>query len=109
MDVVTPRRFEVFLVALDPTLGAEMRKTRPCVIVSPNEANANLRTVVLAPLTSAHKSYPSRVAIRFQGRDGQIALDQIRAIAKRRLTRRLGALSTDAARRITATLLEFFA
>ncbi|MBV9692326.1 MAG: type II toxin-antitoxin system PemK/MazF family toxin, partial [Alphaproteobacteria bacterium] len=66
MDVVTPRRFDVFLVKLDPARGAEMQKTRPCVVVSPNESNTMLRTVVIAPLTSKPRSYPGRVGVMFQ-------------------------------------------
>lgn len=109
MDVVIPRRFDVFLISLDPTQGAEIRKTRPCVIVSPDEANDFLRTVLVAPMTTTIKGYPSRVRLRFQGRDGEAALDQMRAIDKGRLRRRLGAISAASARRITATLLEYFA
>lgn len=107
--MVVPRRFEIFLVALDPTTGPEMRKTRPCVIVSPDEANDRLRTVVVVPMTTKPKGYPSRVRVRFEGKDGEAALDQIRSIDKSRLRRRLGVVSQDAAQRITATLLEFFA
>ena len=109
MDVVTPKRFEVYLVSLDPAQGAEIRKSRPCVIVSPDEANRHLQTVVVAPLTTTLRNYPSRVRLRFRGRDGEVALDQMRAVDMRRLTRRLGAVSPEAARQITMTLLEYFA
>ena len=108
MDVVTPRRFEVYLVSFDPTLGAEIRKTRPAVIVSPDEANRHLRTVIVVPLTSASRGYPSRVAMRFQGRDGEAAIDQMRSIDRQRLVRRLGSIGSDAQRRLVEKLLEFF-
>jgi mRNA interferase MazF len=108
VDLVTAKRFEVHLVAFDPTRGSEIRKTRPAVIVSPDEANDMLRTVVVAPMTSTMKDYPFRVRLRFQGRDGQAALDQIRAVDKSRLVRRLGSVSPGVADRIVATLLEFF-
>ena len=106
--MVTPRRFEVYLANFDPTLGAEIRKTRPAVIVSPDEANQHLRTVIVVPLTSASHAYPSRVPLRFQGRDGEAAIDQMRAIDKQRLVRRLGSISADAQRRLVERLLEFF-
>lgn len=109
MDLVIPRRFDVFLISLDPTQGAEIRKTRPYVIISPDEANDFLRTVLVAPMTGALKGYPLRVRLRFQGKDGEVALDQMRAIDKGRLRRRLGAVSAASAGRITATLLEYFA
>jgi len=109
MDVVIPRRFDVFLISLDPTQGAEIRKTRPCLIVSPDEANDFLRTVLVAPMATTIKGYPSRVRLRFQGKDGEVALDHMRAIDKGRLRRRLGAISAASAQRITATLLEYFA
>jgi mRNA interferase MazF len=106
--VEPPRRFEVWLVALDPTRGSEIRKTRPCVVVSPDEMNRHIRTVIVAPMTSRSQTYPSRVALRFQGKDGQIALDQIRTIDKSRLVRRLGALPTRKARQTATTLVEMF-
>lgn len=108
MDVVKPRRFEVYLVSLDPTQGAEISKTRPAVIVSPDEANDHLRTVLVAPMTSTIKRYPSRVRLKFQKRDGEVALDQMRALDKNRLLRRLGTLSSSTAQRVTETLLEYF-
>ena len=106
--MVKPRRFEVYLAALDPTQGAEIRKTRPCVIISPNEANDNLDTVIIAPMSTVVRNYPFRVRVRFQERDGQVALDQLRAIDKLRLRRRLGVLPLETASRITAMLLAFF-
>ena len=109
MDLVSPKRFEVYLVSLDPTVGAEIRKTRPCVVVSPDEANRHLQTVLVAPLTTTRRSFPSRVTLRFRVRDGDVALDQMRAVDAGRLVRRIGTVSSEAARRITATLLEYFA
>jgi mRNA interferase MazF len=106
--MVTPRRFEVYLVALDPTIGFEIRKTRPCVVVSPDEANNALDTIVAAPLTSTIRNYPTRVRVRFQKRNGEIAVDQLRALDKRRLVKKLGVISPDAQRSLAALLLEFF-
>ena len=101
-------RFEVHRVALDPTRGSEIRKTRPCVIVSPNEMNESLRTVVVAPMTSTIKGYPSRVSVTFGDRSGEIALDQIRAVDKTRLVRRLGSLDEQTAHSAASTLVEMF-
>jgi mRNA interferase MazF len=109
MDMVRPKRFDIYLVSLDPTLGEEIRETRPCIVVSPDEANRHLQTVVVTPLTTTMRKYPSRLPVRFRGRNGEAALDQVRAVDVQRLVRRLGMLSPDAARRITSTLLEFFA
>jgi mRNA interferase MazF len=108
MDMVNPRRFEVYLVALDPTVGSEIRKTRPCVVVSPDEANDALSTVIGAPMTSTIRNYPTRVHIRFQGGSGEIAIDQLRALDKRRLIKKLGVISADAQRRLGVALVEFF-
>jgi mRNA interferase MazF len=108
VDVVNPRRFDVWIVTLDPAVGAEMRKSRPCVILSPDEMNRHLRTVIVAPLTTMLRDYPSRVRTRFQSRDCDVALDQPRAVDQGRLAKRLGAISTDTARRITDTLAQIF-
>ena len=101
-------RFDVFLVRLDPTQGSEIAKTRPCTIISPDAANQALRTLIVAPLTGTRKHWPTRVASRFGGHDGEVALDQIRAIDKSRLVRRVGALEHDEAERVSATLVEMF-
>lgn len=90
--VATVRRYDVFLVAIDPMQGSEMRKTRPRVVVSPDEMNRHIRTVIIAPLTSTLRDYPSRVDIVVQARKGQAALDQIRTVDKTRLVRHLGRL-----------------
>ena len=105
---MNPRRFDVFLVSLDPAGGAEIRKTRPCVVVSPDEANARLSTAVVVPITSAIRSYPSRVDLVFRDREGQAAIDQIRAVDNVRMMRRLGRIDPDAARRLTERLANYF-
>lgn len=107
--VASPRRFDVWLVGLDPTQGSEIRKTRPCTIVSPDEMNRHIRTVIVAPMTTAGRPYPTRVAVRFEGKVGQIVFDQIRTVDKARLVRRLGGLPESTAREICRTLTEMFA
>ena len=109
MDMVTVRRFDVYLVSLDPAVGSEIKKTRPCVIVSPDESNEALNTVVIAPMTTTLHAYPTRVRLRFQGKDGEIAIDQLRAIDKRRLVKRVGSISAETKKKLSTTLLEFFA
>ncbi len=103
------RRFAIHLVALDPAQGSEIRKMRPCVVVSPDEMNRHIRTVIIAPMTTASRPYPSRVPVRFQGKDGQIALDQIRTVDQTRLTKKLGELPGAVQRQVAATLVEMFA
>ncbi|NJO97586.1 MAG: type II toxin-antitoxin system PemK/MazF family toxin [Pleurocapsa sp. CRU_1_2] len=102
-------RFDVFLVNLDPTLGSEIQKTRPCVVISPDEMNRNIATVIIAPMTTKGKAYPTRVVCQFQGKDGQIVLDQIRTIDKIRLIKKLGQISQDEQRVVLDTLAEMFA
>ncbi len=102
------RRGDVFLVGLDPAQGEEMQKTRPCVIVSPDELNAHLRTFIVAPLTTGGHPYPFRLPCRFQARAGHLVLDQIRTIARERLVRRLGKLSAATLARALAILPEMF-
>jgi mRNA interferase MazF len=103
------RRGDVFLVNLDPTRGGEIQKTRPCVIVSPDELNAHLRTFIVAPLTTGTHSYPFRVPCRFEGKSGYIVLDQIRTVDRERLVRRLGKLSSATLEQTLTTLQEMFA
>jgi mRNA interferase MazF len=103
------RRFDVYLVTLDPTVGSETRKTRPCVVVSPDEMNQHIRTVLVAPLTSKGTAYPTRIACRFGGRAGQVVLDQIRAVDVQRLTKRLGTLSPGTRAAILTALSDLFA
>ena len=102
-------RFGVFLVVLDPTVGSEIQKTRPCVVVSPDEMNQHIRTVIVAPMTTAGQTYPSRVACTFQRKAGQIVLDQIRTVDKTRLVRRLGMIDVRTRPRILDVLQEMFA
>jgi mRNA interferase MazF len=102
------RRGDIHLVGLDPPRGSEIRKTRPCVIVSPDELNAHLLTVIVAPLSSAGKPYPFRIRCRFQNRDGLVVLDQIRTVDRQRLLRRLGRLSPSSLRNVLDTLREMF-
>jgi mRNA interferase MazF len=106
---VVAQRFDVYLVNLDPSLGSEIRKTQPCVIVSPNEMNRYLLTVIVAPMTTKGHSYPSRIACRFGGKQGQIVLDQMRTIDRARLVKRLGKISAAVQLQILATLSELFA
>lgn len=107
--MVAPKKFEVFLINLDPTIGSEIRKTRPCVVISPDDMNNVLMTAIIAPLTSTHKAWPTRIDVVFQRRNGQVALDQIRTIDRARLVKKLGIISDAAQLEITATLLEIFA
>jgi len=102
------KRFDVFLVSLDPTIGSEIQKTRPCVVVSPDEMNDHLRTVIIAPMTTKGRAYPSRVACRFQGKSGEVVLDQLRTVDKSRLAKRLGRLPQAAATQVLAVLQEMF-
>lgn len=102
-------RFEVYLVRLDPTQGHEIRKTRPCVVISPDEMNQHIGTVIVAPLTTRGARYPTRIPVRFQQKSGQIVLDQIRTIDKTRLLRRLGKISDEAAQKALHVLGEMFA
>ena len=102
-------RFDVYLVTLDPTVGSEIKKTRPCVVVSPNEMNQHIATVIVAPLTSKGHDYPTRIACRFQGKQGQVVLDQLRTVDKVRLVKRLGRLGAATQDDILGTLAEMFA
>jgi len=102
-------RFEVYLVNLEPTMGSEIRKTRPCIVVSPNEMNHNIRTVIIAPMTTKVRSYPTRVLCTFKGKEGQIALDQIRAVDSRRLVKKLGRVDKKYIDRVLMILSEMFA
>jgi len=103
-----PSRGEVLLVELDPTRGSEIRKTRPCLVVSPDELNHHLRTVIVAPMTTGGHAYPFRPACRFGGKEGRIALDQLRTVDRERLRKRLGALSAANLASVFAVLGEMF-
>jgi mRNA interferase MazF len=102
-------RFDVFLVCLDPTSGHEMRKTRPCLVISPDEMNQHIGTVIVAPMTTKGRPYPTRVQCAFQGKAGQIVLDQIRTIDKARLTARLGRIEATEQHAVLGALAELFA
>jgi mRNA interferase MazF len=103
------RRFDIYLVNLDPTVGAKIQKTRPCLVVSPDEMNRHIATVIIAPMTTQGRNYPTRVPCHFQGKDGQIVLDQLRTVDKTRLVRRLGRLSALEQKSVLRTLAEMFA
>lgn len=103
------RRGDVHLIHLDPTLGSEIRKTRPCLVVSPDELNQHLRTVIVAPMTTGGHAYPWRIRCRFQRRSGFVALDQIRPVDQERLLKRLGELAPDALGEVLRGLQEMFA
>src|ERR1700688_2086037 len=105
----TIARGEVHLVRLDPTLGSEIKKTRPCLVVSPDEMNQHLRTVIVAPLTSRSRPYPTRVACHFAGQEGQVVLDQLRTVDLSRLVKRLGRIEQETLAAVLAILGEMFA
>ena len=103
------RRFEVYLVSLDPTMGSEIRKTRPCLIISPDEMNRYIATVIVAPMTTKGKDYPTRVSCTFKGKRGQVVLDQIRTVDKSRLVQKLGVISQEAQSNVLSIIAEIFA
>lgn len=103
-----PSRGDVFLVELDPTRGSEIRKTRPCVVVSPDELNHHLRTSIVAPMTTGGHPYPFRIACRFAGKTGHVVLDQLRTVDHERFRKRLGSLSTGTMQAALAVLNEMF-
>ena len=103
-----PKRGEIHLVSLDPTRGREIKKTRPCVVISPDELNANLQTVVVAPLTSSGNAYPFRIPCHFENKPGLIVLDQIRTVDRERLIRRLGSLPSSTLESVLGVLREMF-
>ena len=103
------KRFDVYLVNLDPTVGSEIKKTRPCLVVSPDEMNRWIKTVIVAPLTSGGQSYPTRVPCEFQGTSGQIVLDQVHTVDKSRLVRKLGRIGKAEQSDVLAALAELFA
>lgn len=106
--MVNVNRFDVFLVSLDPTQGSEINKTRPCLIISPDEMNRYLRTVIIAPMTTKGQSYPTRVAVEFLEKSGQIVLDQVRTIDKTRLVKKLGSITPFTAHEVLKTLQKLF-
>lgn len=103
------KRFEVYLVNLDPTIGREIKKTRPCLIISPDEMNQHIATVIIAPMTTKGRSYPTRIPCEFQGKAGQIVLDQIRTVDRARLVKKLGQLDSATQKAVLLLLAEMFA
>ena len=103
------KRFDVYLVNLDSTVGSEIQKTRPCLVVSPDEMNRNIRTVSIAPMTSAKKDYPTRLSCTFRKKQGQIVLEQIRTIDKARLIKKLGTIDSRAQWDVISVLQRLFA
>jgi mRNA interferase MazF len=106
---VVASRFEVHLVRLDPSVGREIRRTRPCLIISPDEMNRHVDTLIVAPMTTHGRAYPTRVPLRFQRKNGQIVLDQIRTVDKVRLVKRLGTINQQTADKVLGVLDEMFA
>lgn len=103
------KRFEVYLVNLDPTIGREIRKTRPCLVISPDEMNRYVSTAIVAPMTTKGRDYPTRVGCSFNGKDGQVVLDQIRTIDKSRLVHKLGEIDQKTKEDVLAVIAEIFA
>lgn len=99
-------QYDVYLINLDPTVGGEIKKTRPCVVVSPNEMNHAISAVIIAPMTTKTRDYPTRVPIRFQGKSGWIVLDQLRTVDKSRLVRRLGSIGKEAVGQVKEVIAE---
>ncbi len=107
--MVKAQRFDVFLIPLDPTKGHEINKTRPCLIISPDEMNLNISTVMVAPMTTKGRNYPTRIPVRFASKDGFIVLDQIRTVDKSRLIKKLGSISKTEANKTLEALQQLFA
>ena len=106
---VVVKHFDVYLVGLDPTIGSEIQKTRPCLVISPDEMNKHIRTAIIAPMTSTGKDYPTRVSCTFRKKHGHIVLDQIRTIDKEHLVRRLGTIDSKAQLEVVSLLQKMFA
>jgi mRNA interferase MazF len=106
---VVIKRFEVYLVNLDPTVGSEIQKTRPCLVISPDEMNRFISTIIVAPMTTKGRPYPTRVPLKFKGKRGHIVLDQIRTVDKARLVKRLGRIDNQTQDAVLFLLSEMFA
>lgn len=106
---VVVKRFDVYLANLDPTVGVEIQKTRPCLVISPDEMNAYIHTIIIAPMTTKARNYPTRVSCRFEGKEAHIVLDQLRTVDKARLITRLGRISPTTQKRVLHVLAELFA
>lgn len=100
------KQYDVFLINLDPTIGHEIKKTRPCLLISPNEMNEAIQTVIVAPMTSKSHSYPTRVPVTFKSKKGWIVLDQIRTVDKTRLVKLLGSISVKEIKKVKSVLME---
>ena len=100
------RQYDIFLVALDPTIGHEIKKSRPCIVVSPDEMNKYISTVIVAPMTTQSRAYPTRVFVRFGRKDGWAVLDQIRTVDKRRLIKKIGEIDNKTIQQIKSVLKE---
>jgi mRNA interferase MazF len=108
MAVVEILRFDVLLISLDPTQGSEIKKTRPCLVISPDEMNRHIKTLIVAPMTTKGKNYPTRIPVVFDGKEGSIVLDQIRTIDKSRVIKRLGAVDAKTAALVRDILGKMF-
>jgi mRNA interferase MazF len=106
---VVVKRFDVYLINLEPTIDSEIQKARPCLVISPDEMNRHIRTIIVAPMTTKGRSYPTRVACEFQGKRGQIVLDQIRTVDKSRLVKRLGQIEKGVQEEALSVLQKIFA
>lgn len=102
-------RFDVYLVSLDPTVGSEIKKTRPCLIISPDELNRNIATVIVAPMTTKGRTYPTRVPCVFEGKSGEIVLDQLRTVDRSRLVKKLGRIDLAVRNMVLRKLAALFA
>ena len=100
------RQYDIVLINLDPTIGHEIRKVRPCAVISPDEMNRHIDTVIIAPMTSRSHAYPTRVPLRFKGKDGWVVLDQIRTVDKARLIKKLARLQPETVQTIKAVIQE---
>ena len=103
------KRFDVYLINLEPTIGVDIRKTRPCLVISPDEMNRFIKSVIVAPMTTKGTNYPTRVACKFRGRQGQVVLDQIRTVDKSRLVTKLGKIDSKTQSEVLSILAEMFA
>jgi len=102
------KRFDIYLVNLDPTVGHEIKKSRPCLVISPDEMNRYISTVIVAPMTTKGRNYPTRVPCRFQGKEGQVVIDQIRTVDKTRLMKRLGKIDSETQADVFSVISELF-
>lgn len=103
------KRFDIFIVNLDPTIGSEIKKSRPCLVISPDEMNKYIRTVIVAPMTTKRKNYPTRIDCTIKRKKGSIVLDQIRTVDKIRLVKKLGKLDSNTQIKVLNILQEMFA